>query len=70
VSLPDSVDRAKTIIEAMESIEKDYDNLHGILPKGEYQEMDNKVLGQLLRTLDREELKDLPLDVFNAFNFL
>jgi type I restriction enzyme M protein len=33
VALPDSEDRAKAIIGAMESIESDYDNLRGILPK-------------------------------------
>lgn len=64
VSLPDSADRAKAIIEAMESIEKDYDNLRGILPKTEYQELDNQVLGQLLRTLNPEELKTVKGDVF------
>ena len=64
VSLPDSADRAKAIIEAMESIEKDYDNLRGILPKSEYQELDNQVLGQLLRTLNPEELKTVKGDVF------
>jgi len=64
VSLPDSADRAKAIIEAMESIEKDYETLRGILPKGEYQELDNDVLGQLLRTLNPEELKTVKGDVF------
>ncbi|MCB0221795.1 MAG: SAM-dependent DNA methyltransferase, partial [Chrysiogenetes bacterium] len=64
VSLPGSADRAKAIIEAMESIEKDYDNLRGILPKSEYQELDNDVLGQLLRTLNPEELKTVKGDVF------
>ena len=43
VSLTDSDDRAKAIIEAMESIESDYDNLRGVLPKGEYQELDNAI---------------------------
>lgn len=64
VSLPDSEDRAKAIIEAMESIEKDYEGLRGVLPKGEYQELDNQVLGQLLRTLNPEELKKVSGDVF------
>ena len=45
VSLPDSEDRARAIIEAMESIEADYENLCGVLPKNEYQELDNDVLG-------------------------
>ena len=64
VALPDSEDRAKAIIEAMESIEGDYDNLRGVLPKSEYQELDNDVLGQLLRTLNPDELKQVSGDVF------
>ena len=64
VALPDSADRAKTIIDAMESIEADYENLRGVLPKSEYQELDNAVLGQLLRTLNPEELKRVSGDVF------
>lgn len=64
VALPDNADRAKAIIDAMESIETDYQNLRGVLPKGEYQELDNEVLGQLLRTLNPEELKHVSGDVF------
>lgn len=64
VALTDSDDRARAIIEAMESIEKDYKNLRDVLPKGEYQELDNTVLGQLLRTLNPEELKKVSGDVF------
>jgi type I restriction enzyme M protein len=64
VALPDSKDRAKAIIGAMESIEGDYDNLRGVLPKSEYQELDNDVLGQLLRTLNPDELKKVSGDVF------
>jgi type I restriction enzyme M protein len=64
VALPDSEDRAKAIIGAMESIESDYDNLRGVLPKSEYQELDNDVLGQLLRTLNPDELKKVSGDVF------
>ena len=64
VSLPDSADRARAIIEAMESIEADYVNLRGVLPKSEYQELDNDVLGQLLRTLNPDELKRVSGDVF------
>ena len=33
VSLTDSDDRAKAIIDAMESIERDYETLRGVLPK-------------------------------------
>jgi len=64
VGLTDSDDRAKAVIEAMESIEDDYQNLRGELPKTEYQDLDNVVLGQLLRTLNPEELKKVSGDVF------
>ncbi len=64
VSLPDSEDRAKAIVDAMDSIEEDYQNLQGVLPKNEYQELDNNVIGQLLRTLNPDELKKVSGDVF------
>ncbi|MEW8394295.1 MAG: N-6 DNA methylase [Candidatus Thiodiazotropha sp.] len=64
VALTDSDDRARAIIEAMESIESDYESLRGVLPKSEYQELDNAVLGQLLRTLNPDELKKVSGDVF------
>jgi len=52
------------IPQAMESIEKDYTNLEGLLPKEEYRELDNEVLAQLLRTLNPDELKRVSGDVF------
>jgi len=64
VALPDSADRAKAVISAMESIEADYENLRGVLPKSDYQELENDVLGQLLRTLNPDELKQVSGDVF------
>ncbi len=64
VALPDSEDRAKAVIAAMESIETDYESLRGALPKSEYQELDNDVLSQLLRTLNPDELKQVSGDVF------
>ena len=64
VALPDSEDRAKAVIEAMDAIEADYESLRGALPKSEYQELDNDVLGQLLRTLNPDELKQVSGDVF------
>lgn len=64
VSLSDADDRARNVIEAMESIERDYRSLAGVLPKSEYQELDNAVLGQLLRTLNPDELKRVAGDVF------
>jgi type I restriction enzyme M protein len=63
-ALPDSADRAKAIIDAMESIEAYYENLRGVLPESKYQELDNAVLGQLLHTLDPEEGKRVSGDVF------
>jgi len=64
VALKASDNHAKAIIDAMESIEDDYKSLHGVLPKGEYQELVDAVLGQLLRTLNPEELKRVSGDVF------
>ena len=64
VALPDGEGRAAAIIAAMESIEADYQSLRGVLPKSEYQELDNDVLGQLLRTLNPDELKQVSGDVF------
>ena len=48
----------------MESIESDYENLHGVLPKNEYQDLDNNVLGQLLRTFNDDALKKATGDIF------
>ena len=64
VALPDGADRARAIIRAMESIEEDYVSLRDTLPKNEYRELSNDVLGQLLRTLNPEELKEVGGDVF------
>jgi len=64
VNLPDRADRAKAIIDAMDAIEADYETLKGVLPKGEYQELDNAVLGQLLRTFNDPALKSASGDIF------
>lgn len=64
VGLPDGTDRATAIIGAMESIEEDYESLRDMLPKNEYGKLANDVLGQLLRTLNPEELKQVSGDVF------
>jgi type I restriction enzyme M protein len=64
VSLTDSDDRAQKIINAMESIEADYQSLTGSLLKAEYQELENAVLGQLLRTLNPKELQRASGDIF------
>ena len=64
VALSDADDRAEAIINAMESIEKDYTGLQGQLPKQEYRDITNDVLGQLLRTLNPDELKKTDGDIF------
>ena len=64
VALKDSDDRAKAVIDAMESIEADYETLRGALPKKEYRELSNGILGDLLRALNPEELKKVIGDVF------
>jgi type I restriction enzyme M protein len=64
VNLPDSEDRAQAVITAMDAIEEDYDTLKGVLPKTEYQELDNEVLGNLLRTFNDPALKKATGDIF------
>lgn len=64
VDLTEADDRAEAIIKAMEAIEGDYKTLEGVLPKREYQELDNDVLGTLLRTFNDPALKKATGDVF------
>lgn len=64
VNLKDSDDRPQAIIDAMDAIEADYPTLDGVLPKSEYQELDNDVLGNLLRTFNDPALKTAQGDVF------
>jgi type I restriction enzyme M protein len=64
VNLSDADDRAQAIIDAMDAIEADYETLQGVLPKSEYQELDNTVLGNLLRTFNDPALKTAKGDVF------
>ncbi|WP_194757148.1 class I SAM-dependent DNA methyltransferase [Aliidiomarina indica] len=64
VNLTEADDRAQAIINAMEAIEADYETLHGILPKSEYQELDNDVLGNLIRTFNDPALKKATGDIF------
>ncbi|MCB1483419.1 MAG: N-6 DNA methylase [Hyphomicrobiaceae bacterium] len=63
-TLPDNEDRAQRIIDAMDSIEADYENLKGTLPKQEYQQLDNEVLGDIIRTFNDPALKKANGDVF------
>jgi type I restriction enzyme M protein len=64
VNLTEADDRAQAIIDAMEAIEDDYETLKGVLPKSEYQELDNDVLGNLLRTFNDPALKKATGDIF------
>ena len=64
VSLPDSADRAQALVRAMEGIERDYETLRGALPKAEYQQLDNDVLGQILRTFNNPALNHANGDIF------
>jgi type I restriction enzyme M protein len=64
VNLSDADDRAEAILRAMEIIEEDYESLRGVLPKREYQELDNDVLGTLLRTFNDPALRTATGDVF------
>ena len=52
------------VIHAMETIEEDYASLKGVLPKQEYQSIPADLLGDLMRTLNPEELKTATGDVF------
>lgn len=64
VALTDSDDRIQAVIDAMESIEGDYETLRDQLPKQEYRDLDNEELGKLLRALNPEELKTVSGDIF------
>ncbi|WP_288362802.1 N-6 DNA methylase [uncultured Spongiibacter sp.] len=64
IALTDADNRAESIIHAMDSIEADYTNLRNQLPKQEYNNIPNDVLGMLLRTLNPEELKKATGDIF------
>ena len=66
VALPDGKDRVAAIIAAMESIEADYASLRGVLPRSEYQALDNEVLGDLLRKLNRKLVETGAVDVMIA----
>lgn len=63
-SLPDGADRAAAIIAAMEAVERDYPALAGVLPKNEYQTLENDVLGDVLRIFNDPALVNAKGDVF------
>ena len=63
-SLPAGVDRAAAIIAAMEAVEDDYAALKSVLPKTEYQQLENDVLGDVLRIFNDPALQIAKGDVF------
>ena len=64
VSLPEGKSAAAALIAAMESIEEDYETLAGLLPKQEYEELDDDVLRQVLRIFNDPALQKADGDVF------
>lgn len=64
VALSDDDDRQEAVINAMESIEKDYTGLEGQLPKLEYRSIPNDNLGNILRILNPDELLQADGDIF------
>jgi len=64
VSLPEGKSAAAALTAAMESIEQDYETLAGLLPKQEYEELDDDVLRQVLRIFNDPSLQKADGDVF------
>lgn len=57
VNLPESKDAGEAINEAMKSIEEEYTNLQGVLPRN-FNIFDNDLLRELLRIFNKEALKN------------
>lgn len=64
VGLPEGKSAAGALTAAMESIEEDYEALAGLLPKQEYEELDDDVLRQVLRIFNDPALQKADGDVF------
>ncbi|MCB9973744.1 MAG: SAM-dependent DNA methyltransferase [Rhodospirillales bacterium] len=62
-NLPESTDINEAVNEAMRSIEAEYTDLAGILPKN-YQELDSDLLRELIRVFNKDSVKTLTGDVF------
>lgn len=63
VSLPEGTDVGAAIDKAMRSIEEEYDNLKGVLPKT-YSLFEKELLQDLLRIFNKEVLRTATGDVF------
>ncbi len=57
-NLPESEDINEVVNEAMRSIEAEYTDLAGILPKN-YQELDSDLLRELIRVFNKDSVKKL-----------
>lgn len=64
VALPEGESSAAALVNAMETIEEDYESLEGVFPKQEYEELDDDVLRQVLRMFNDPALKTADGDVF------
>lgn len=64
VGLPEGKSAAAALTAAMETIEEDYETLAGLLPKQEYEELDDDVLRQVLRIFNDPALQKADGDVF------
>ena len=64
VSLPEDHSPSAAVIHAMETIEEDYETLAGLLPKQEYEELDDGALRQVLRIFNDPALQKADGDVF------
>ncbi len=62
-ALPEGKDIAEAINNAMRSIEADYSDLQGILPKN-YQEFEKDLLRELVRVFNKDAVKKATGDVF------
>lgn len=62
-NLPEGDDICESVNKAMKLIEEENPDLAGVLPKS-YQEMDADLLRQLIRTFNKEAVKNLTGDVF------
>lgn len=64
VGLPEDQSPSAAVIHAMETIEEDYESLKGLLPKQEYEELDDDALRQVLRIFNDPALQKADGDVF------
>lgn len=64
VGLPEDQSPSAAVIHAMETIEEDYEGLKGLLPKQEYEELDDDALRQVLRIFNDPALQKADGDVF------